>query len=247
MAKIKKIRQKKFTVIDNAVIEDIELSWKAKGLFIYLWSKPDDWQFYEVEVAKHSKDGRDSLRSALKELEGKGYLKRSRKRSDKGVLGNSEWILSEKPMLEKPMSEKPMSENPTQEKQTLLNTDNTKDLNNKILNKLSTEDIVSDGSDIASQVSEIIDYLNSKTEKHYKPSSAKTKKLVKARLSEGFTVDDFKKVIDNKTNSWLKDKKMNQYLRPETLFGTKFEGYLNEKTVTRTGFVRKGDINGIVF
>jgi hypothetical protein len=46
-------------------------------------------------------------------------------------------------------------------------------------------------------------------------------------MNEGFTVGDFKKVIDNKTAEWL-DTKMEQYLRPETLFGTKFESYLNQ-------------------
>ena len=56
----------------------------------------------------------------------------------------------------------------------------------------------------------------------------KTQKLIKARITEKFTVEDFKKVIDIKTQEWLKDSTMNKYLRPETLFGNKFEGYLNE-------------------
>jgi uncharacterized phage protein (TIGR02220 family) len=52
--------------------------------------------------------------------------------------------------------------------------------------------------------------------------------LVSARLNEGFTVQDFKTVIDNKVSSWFGNKDMEKFLRPETLFGTKFEGYLNE-------------------
>lgn len=75
----------------------------------------------------------------------------------------------------------------------------------------------------------VIDYLNEKTGKSYKPSSRKTQDLIKARFKEGFTEEDFKTVIDKKTSAWLNDSKMNQYLRPETLFGTKFEGYLNEQ------------------
>lgn len=126
MARIKKLRQKNFTIVDNTVINDTELSWKAKGVFLYLWSKSDEWQFYEVEVAKHAKDGRDSLRSALKELETKGYLKRVRNRNDKGQVTTSDWILSEKPM-----SEKATQENPMQENDTLPSTDLTKDLSNQ--------------------------------------------------------------------------------------------------------------------
>lgn len=77
---------------------------------------------------------------------------------------------------------------------------------------------------------EIIEYLNFKTNSHYKTTTRKTRDLIKARFNEKFTLEDFKKVIDNKTNDWLNDKKMSEYLRPETLFGNKFEGYLNQPT-----------------
>ena len=77
--------------------------------------------------------------------------------------------------------------------------------------------------------SSIISYLNEKAHTKYRPSSSKTKTLIKARLNERFTIDDFKKVIDNKTSEWL-NTEMEKYLRPETLFGTKFESYLNQKS-----------------
>lgn len=80
---------------------------------------------------------------------------------------------------------------------------------------------------------EIIDYLNLKLDTHYKYSSQTTQRLINARLNDGFKVEDFKKVIDNKYSDWFKDKKMNQYLRPETLFSNKFESYLNQKTKRR--------------
>lgn len=78
---------------------------------------------------------------------------------------------------------------------------------------------------------EIVDYLNLKTSKSYKHSTSKTKSLIKARWNEGFRVDDFKKVIDNKCFEWIGNPGMAKYLRPETLFGNKFEGYLNENNV----------------
>lgn len=81
---------------------------------------------------------------------------------------------------------------------------------------------------------DIIDYLNHKTYASYKPTTGKTQKIIQARLKEGFTVADFKQVIDLKTAEWLHDPEWSKYLRPETLFGTKFESYLNQK-----GFKKK--------
>lgn len=74
---------------------------------------------------------------------------------------------------------------------------------------------------------EIIDYLNLKAGTSYRANSKITQSHINARLAEGFTVEDFKTVIDKKCSEWLGDSKMQQYLRPSTLFGTKFEAYLN--------------------
>lgn len=82
--------------------------------------------------------------------------------------------------------------------------------------------------------SSIISYLNEKANTNYRISSSKTKTLIKARLNEGFVEDDFKTVIDNKTSEWIHTD-MEKYLRPETLFGTKFESYLNQKVGGKHG------------
>lgn len=73
----------------------------------------------------------------------------------------------------------------------------------------------------------IISFLNSTTGSNYRSTTDKTRKLIAARIAEGFTVDDFKAVITKKAKEW-QNTDMAQYLRPETLFGTKFEGYLNQ-------------------
>lgn len=78
----------------------------------------------------------------------------------------------------------------------------------------------------------IIDYLNDRAETKYKATTAKTVECISARLKEGFTLEDFKSVIDKKTAEW-KGTDFEQYLRPTTLFGTKFEGYLNAKINTQ--------------
>ena len=90
---------------------------------------------------------------------------------------------------------------------------------------------------------EIIDYLNSKTGKNYRDNVQKNRSLIKARWSEGYRLEDFKQVIDNMFKDWS-GTKYAKYLRPETLFGTKFDGYLNQgnvvnrekKTDERLGF-----------
>ncbi len=76
----------------------------------------------------------------------------------------------------------------------------------------------------------IISFLNSTTGSKYKASTDKTRRLIAARLAEGFTLEDFKTVISKKAKEW-QGTGMAQYLRPETLFGTKFEGYLNQPEV----------------
>lgn len=77
----------------------------------------------------------------------------------------------------------------------------------------------------------IIDYLNIKANKKYKSTTKKIQSLIDARLKEGFTLDELKRVIDIKTSQWVNNPEMNKYLRPETLFGNKFESYLNENSI----------------
>ena len=100
------------------------------------------------------------------------------------------------------------------------------------LGNATEEDIDKDKEEDKEIYQSIVSYLNEKAGTKYRASSAKTKTVIHARLAEGFSLEDFKTVIDNKCADWLGDEKMEKYLRPETLFGTKFEGYLNSK-VTR--------------
>lgn len=73
----------------------------------------------------------------------------------------------------------------------------------------------------------VIDYLNKKASTNYRASTKNTQSFINARVKEGYTVEDFKKVIDSKSREWL-GTDFEKYLRPSTLFGTKFENYLNE-------------------
>ena len=78
-------------------------------------------------------------------------------------------------------------------------------------------------------IKEIVDYLNQKTQSNFKPKTEETRKSIRARLKEGYTVDDFKRVIDSKSSDWSDSERMREYLRPSTLFRpSNFEAYLNE-------------------
>ena len=70
--------------------------------------------------------------------------------------------------------------------------------------------------------------LNELTGSSYRATTKKTQTLISARVREGFTQSDFEVVIRHKCKQWLNDEKMREDLRPETLFGPKFEGYLND-------------------
>ena len=82
---------------------------------------------------------------------------------------------------------------------------------------------------------EIVEYLNQKAGTHYKSSTELTRTKIHARLNEGFKKEDFFAVIDHKCAEWKADEHMRQYLRPETLFGTKFESYLQAASTSASG------------
>ena len=89
-------------------------------------------------------------------------------------------------------------------------------------------------TEIDERTLEIVNYLNEKAGAKYRAKTEDTRKRIRARLSEGFTVEDFKTVIDKKVKEW-KGTKMEEYLRPMTLFSTKFESYLNATVGSNVG------------
>ncbi len=95
------------------------------------------------------------------------------------------------------------------------------------------------------EVYEIIDYLNLKTGKSYKHTTKKTQSLIKARLNEHFTIDDFKKVIDNMCDKWI-GTKWEEYLRPNTLFAGRFDDYLNQTPTKSETRERIDNVNALL-
>lgn len=118
-------------------------------------------------------------------------------------------------------------------KQSLHNNINNNTINN--INKYEKQKEINDLTE------EVIKYLNKKCHTNFKSNTSSTKKLIKARLNDGYKLDDFKKVIDVKYFDWgerpvkfSNGQMSNEYLRPQTLFGTKFENYIYEANVRET-------------
>lgn len=83
---------------------------------------------------------------------------------------------------------------------------------------------------------EVVNHLNHRLGTKYKPTTKATRRLIKARLKEGFTVEDMKLVIDKKAAEWVGNAKMSRFLRPDILLGNKFECYLNAKSAPQNNW-----------
>ena len=222
MATFRINKTKDFTVMSNTHLRDKQLSLKAKGLLSLMLALPENWNYTIDGLVAICKENETAVKSTLNELKQYGYLIVTKKMPNETADGRFgyEYDIYEQPQgkqgIEKQGVENLHLENQPLENQPQLN---TKQLNTKQTNNLIIKDIV--------------EYLNRKAGTAYRATTPATQKHINARLKEGYTLDDFKKVIDNKVADW-KGTEMEQYLRPKTLFGTNFESYLNAKIIKPT-------------
>jgi len=103
---VRAARRQKFTVVNNVVLNDARLSFRAKGVLLFVLAKPDDWAISERSLAQEGPDGRSAIASALGELEEAGYLQRRRVRNSDGTLGWQSTVFDEPQavMLDTPTS-----------------------------------------------------------------------------------------------------------------------------------------------
>ncbi|MCI0184920.1 helix-turn-helix domain-containing protein [Sulfoacidibacillus ferrooxidans] len=118
---IRKMKGKEnpYTMVSNSVIRDQRLSWKSRGILVYLLSLPDDWTVHINELTKHAPDGRDSIASGLKELKKLGYVELVNVRDDQGRFDRWEYRVYEDPIQKNgdypptpPESENPLQDQP---------------------------------------------------------------------------------------------------------------------------------------
>jgi len=134
MAKLKILN--KYATVPNELLNDSVISLKAKGMYAYIQSKPENWDFSAERISKQLKEGLPSVKSALQELELNGYLVRRRFQNNKGFW-EVEYILNENPTIQNPTAENLIAGNPTKENPTVGKPTNisNKDYSNKDYNK----------------------------------------------------------------------------------------------------------------
>lgn len=142
MSVIRVHKTSNYTVMSNRHFKEREMSLKAKGLLSLMLSLPDDWNYSISGLVTLSRDGKDSVMSALSELEKFGYLKRERIVNEKGQFNGVEYNIFEEPQPKNPVSEKQNSEkqesdNSNSEKPRQLNTNSINHLNNKDIKELN--------------------------------------------------------------------------------------------------------------
>ena len=239
MAVIRVNKTDNYTVMSNYHLRDVNLTLKAKGLLSQMLSLPPSWDYTIAGLVAINKEKESAITSALKELKSNGYLKVTKLMPNETESGRIEYVYD---IFEQPDQaaktqdvEKQAKENQDVEKQGVENQglENQGQINKEKSNKEVSNKDKSNTEKI------IVDYLNSKAGTAFRASSKATASHINARLQEGFTINDFKTVIDKKCAEWL-GTEFEQYLRPMTLFGTKFEAYLNapirqRKAVGKTG------------
>ena len=103
----------RYTVLDNTALEDVRLSWRAKGLHCYLMSKPDGWKVQVAQLVAGSKEGRDAVYTALGELLEHGYAQRQQQRGGDGRIAAWDYTIYEVPQGSAPLTGKPYTVNPS--------------------------------------------------------------------------------------------------------------------------------------
>ena len=152
----------------------------------------------------------------------------TRKYLDRCAVNSANGSKGGRPKKQKTEKTERFSENRTEAKKADNDMNNDNDLKEKdILTDIQKESPAK-AEPLMVAVREIIGYLNEKAGKNYRASAKATSDLVKARMNDGYTIDDFKTVIDVKTAEW-KGTEQEKYIRPETLFSRgHFESYLNQ-------------------
>ena len=149
-----------FTVVSNEFLKDTRLSWKAKGIIAYVAMLPDDWVLNMRDLTNRATDGRDSLYSGIKELETCGYCVKTMQRNPDGTIAGYAYEICDKPVFVQPFTENPVTDapqpenpdtvkpdtvKPDTENPTLINTNQTKDLNKPNTNQSkAANDVVGD-------------------------------------------------------------------------------------------------------
>ena len=219
------VMSKGYGTIPKSVMQHEDLSIEAKAIYAYLasFAGAGDTAYPSVSImCKHLGISRDRFYRHRKSLLDNDFIRITQHQNEGGWSNNLYTVVS----VPCPQNKDTQNKD-TQNKDTI----NNSSINNSINNNSSKDHSTAKAERIPYK--EIIDYLNEQTGRRYSHKATKNQDLIKARWNEGFRVEDFKQVIDTKVKDWSNDSKMNQYLRPVTLFSNKFDDYLNQVPVTK--------------
>lgn len=202
---------KDYTTINNTICRDSRLSWKAKGIWLYAFSRPDDWQFNLADLVNQSKDQKSSVNEGLKELEKCGYLTRTRLKNEKGRFDKSDYTFNETPQILKekvPQPDFPSAENPRAENQPLLSTEVP---NTEVLKGIDLDD------------AQTLPLISSKVEGQKFPLKKEQQEIFNDLKSLDFDCDDKTLIILIRSYSQKIIKESITHLKYEIAKGTVFK------------------------
>ncbi len=246
MAKISIIN--KFGITPNALLNRNDISLKAKGLYSYIQSKPENWSFSVQKMSSQLKEGIDAIKVAVKELEDNGYLVRKKNQNDSGFF-DMEYYLFETPYnthvstenLIDSFEKNYLLENPIEGKSTSGKSFSGKSTSGKSTNlvkkNIVKKNIVKKSIELPCQKIEkiekfslsndILTFFNEHCKKHSKLNGSNLK-FLQARIKDGITLEDAVKVIKLKKWEW-ENTEMEKYLQIPTLFNKeKCDKYLEQ-------------------
>ena len=202
-----------YFIASKYYVEDENISWKAKGIMSYLFSKPDDWQIYQTQLEKVSKDGKASVRSTINELIDNGYMTRQSRRKSNGDFDGYDYTLHEYPTNDgvRKMEDAKMED----AKMEIAKSDTTN--NNSTNNDLTNNDINTSATKVTQeQFEEWWNLYNKKKDKK------KANSLFKSTLKKY----DYETIMKG-TKEYLKTIKDKQYQKyPKTFLSQ--ESFLND-------------------
>ena len=211
-----------YTVMCNYHLRDRRLSLKAKGLLSVVLSLPEGWDYSIAGLCAICKESTHAVNSALSELKECGYLIIDKIYPGKSTSGRIEYQYIFREIPDNTDTEdrqdhgKQGIENQGLESQTL---ENPTQLNT---NKSNTDKSIT--YNIYIQM--VIEYLNLHAGTHYRSDTPETRQLITQLFDRGYSVADITEVIQKKVDEWS-GTEFARYLRPSTLFGSRFESYLN--------------------
>ncbi|EUJ22970.1 hypothetical protein PGRAN_11263 [Listeria grandensis FSL F6-0971] len=208
-----------FFQVPNAIYDNGDLDVYELAIIQYIFRLANNGMAFPSfsKMAERVKCSRKKSITTIESLIKKGYLVKRKRLNDVGNQTSNLYILKKPKKVGSASGTLPMVNGVPQpsvpDTPTLVN--EVHPINTNIINTNLYKDIVN--------------FLNTNADTNYRATTKRTQQLIKARLDEGFSEADFQQVISKKCRDWKKDPQFAQYLRPETLFGAKFESYLNQK------------------